>query len=115
MAVLVPGFEPLRVEGDLFLISTDALSVIDELELAGPYVRERVDVVSLDGGDARAANAYLARDRAQWQALVDGGRADALAAYPRDLASAEQLKDCCVRAPGHAPPHDIVDPLAGVG
>src|SRR5919202_5536065 len=39
MAALVPGFEPLRAEGDLFLIAADALAVVDELETAGPYAR----------------------------------------------------------------------------
>jgi gamma-glutamylcyclotransferase (GGCT)/AIG2-like uncharacterized protein YtfP len=116
MAVLVSGFEPLRVDGDLFLISDDALAVIDELETGtpdrpGPYVRERIDVASLDGADAWTAYAYPGRDRARWQALAGSGRADALAAYPRELAVAEQLKDCCVRVPGHAPPHDVVEPL----
>jgi hypothetical protein len=36
---------------------------------------------------------------------------EALPAYPRDLASAERHKDCCVRTRGHPAPHDIVDPL----
>jgi gamma-glutamylcyclotransferase (GGCT)/AIG2-like uncharacterized protein YtfP len=111
MAALVPGFEPLRVEGDLFLVGDDALEVIDRLETAGPYVREPVAVVSLDGADARTAQAYLARDGASWQALVHRGHADALASYPRELASDERPKDCCVRSPGHPPPHDVVDPL----
>jgi gamma-glutamylcyclotransferase (GGCT)/AIG2-like uncharacterized protein YtfP len=119
MAALVPGFEPLRVEGDLFLISTDALTVIDRLEtgaagIAGPYVREPVAVVSTDSDDPRTAQAYLVRDPARWRALVERGQADALPTYPRDLASGEQQKDCCVRAPGHPPPHDVVDPLDGV-
>jgi hypothetical protein len=50
MAALVPGLEPLRVDGDLFLISPEA----------------------------------------------------------------ERLKSCCIRAPGHRPPHDVLDPLAGI-
>jgi hypothetical protein len=32
-------------------------------------------------------------------------------AYPRDLATGEVPKDCCIRTPGHPPPHDVVDPL----
>jgi gamma-glutamylcyclotransferase (GGCT)/AIG2-like uncharacterized protein YtfP len=116
MAALVPGFEPLRVDGDLFLISAGALGEIDRLETgsaesAGPYVRQRIEVASLDGGRARTAEAYLARAPARWHALVDAGRADALTTYPRDLASAVQYKDCCRRDPGHAPPHDVIDPL----
>jgi gamma-glutamylcyclotransferase (GGCT)/AIG2-like uncharacterized protein YtfP len=107
MAVLVPGFEPLRVEGDVFLISDDALATIDRLELAGPYVRESVELASMN----EPAQAYVAREPARWQALVERGDADALPAYPRALAAAEVRKDCCMRAPGHAPPHDVVDPL----
>jgi gamma-glutamylcyclotransferase (GGCT)/AIG2-like uncharacterized protein YtfP len=119
MAALVPGFEPLRAEGDLFLISPDALAVIDRLEtgsagLAGPYVRESVAVVSPGGVGTRSAHAYFARDRTRWQALVERGQADALPTYPRELACVERHKDCCVRTPGHAPPHDVVDPLEGV-
>ena len=119
MAVLVPGFGPLHAEGDLFLVSTDALGVIDRLETGsadrtGPYVRGSVPVTALDGTQARTAQAYLARDRAGWQALVDHGHADPLTTYRRDLASGTQHKDCCIRAPGHAPPHDIVDPLRDV-
>ena len=36
---------------------------------------------------------------------------DGLETYPRDLATGEVPKDCCIRAPGHPPPHDVVDPL----
>jgi hypothetical protein len=66
MAVLVPGFELRRAEGDLFLIPDAAIAVIDRLEsgsasLQDPYVRERVTVVSLDGEDSYAAEAYVAR------------------------------------------------------
>jgi hypothetical protein len=43
--------------------------------------------------------------------LVARGGGTALAAYPPELAAAERLKACCERAPGHAPPHDVVDPL----
>ena len=117
MAALVPGFAPLRVEGDLFFISREAAAVIDRLETgtaAGPYVRGLVHVVALDGDATHAAQAYLAREPARWRALVESGGADALTAYPRDLAAGEERKDCCLRAPGHAPPHDVVDPLAGI-
>jgi gamma-glutamylcyclotransferase (GGCT)/AIG2-like uncharacterized protein YtfP len=119
MAVLVAGFEPRRVEGDLFLIPDAALIAIDRLEtgsagLQGPYVREHITVVSLDGDGSYAAEAYVAREPARWQALVQIGEADALETYPRDLATAEAPKDCCIRTPGHRPPHDVVDPLEHV-
>jgi hypothetical protein len=114
MAMLVAGFAPLRAEGDVFLVSADALAAIDRLE-TGPYVRERVAVVSLDGGDAITAYAYFARSPARWRALVDAGAAEALASYPRELAADERLKACCRRAPGHAPPHDLTDPLRREG
>ena len=79
MAALVAGFEPLRVEGDLFLITASALAVVDRLEtgspgLVGPYVRERLDVVALDGAETYAAQGYLARERGRWRALVRAGR-----------------------------------------
>jgi gamma-glutamylcyclotransferase (GGCT)/AIG2-like uncharacterized protein YtfP len=114
MAALVPGVGELRVDGDLFVVADEAVEVLDRLELAGPYVRSSVDVVPLRGGATSAAVAYVASEPARWRALVAGGRADALASYPRDLASGERLKDCCVRSPGHSGPHDVVDPLAGV-
>ena len=60
-----------------------------------------------------AAQAYPAREPDRWAELVRRGGADALAAYPRELASVSTLKPCCEAAPGHAPPHDIVDPLSG--
>ena len=113
MAVLVSGLEP-RAEGDLFLLSQDAVAELDRLELAGPYVRMPVTVVSPDGGATHTAQAYGAREPQRWRALVERGRAEALSAYPRELASAEWHKDCCLRAPGHPPPHDVVDPLEGV-
>jgi gamma-glutamylcyclotransferase (GGCT)/AIG2-like uncharacterized protein YtfP len=111
MAALVPGLAPLRVEGDLFLIGDDAVAALDRLELAGPYERDRVDVVALDGAATYTAIAYPAREPERWRALVERGDAEALPAYPRDLAVSEQLKPCCVRAPGHAGHHDVVDPL----
>jgi hypothetical protein len=67
----------------------------------------------VDGADTRTAQAPV-RDPSRWQALVQLGQADALPTYPRDLASVEQHKDCCVRASGHRLPHDVVDPLAAV-
>jgi gamma-glutamylcyclotransferase (GGCT)/AIG2-like uncharacterized protein YtfP len=119
MAALVAGVEPLRVEGDLFFIGSEAVAVIDELETGsadGPYVRELVTVVSLDGRSTHTAQAYLAREPARWRALVNIGRADALTTYPRELAAGATLKRCCLRAPGHAPPHDVIDPLgSGTG
>jgi gamma-glutamylcyclotransferase (GGCT)/AIG2-like uncharacterized protein YtfP len=114
MAALVPGVEGVRVEGDLFAVAEDAIEALDRLELAGPYVRGSVDVVALDSGVTSVAVAYLASEPERWRALVARGRADALASYPRDLRAGERLKDCCVRAPAHAGPHDVVDPLAGV-
>jgi hypothetical protein len=119
MAALVPGLEPLRAEGDLFLIPDEAVAVIDELEtgsaeLAGPYVRGLVAVVSLDGASTYTAQGYHAREPRRWRALVEAGQADAFSTYPRDLVAGERLKDCCVRIPGHPPPHDIVDPLENV-
>src|SRR5262245_38727236 len=109
MAALVAGFEPLHAEGDLFLITPDALTVVDALETAGPYVREEIEVVS--GGDTRVAHAYRAGEPDRWRALVERGGADALASYPRELGASDQRKDCCRRGPGHAPPHDTSDPF----
>jgi gamma-glutamylcyclotransferase (GGCT)/AIG2-like uncharacterized protein YtfP len=119
MAALVPGIEPLRVEGDLFDIADAAIAVIDELEtgsaaLQGPYVRQRITVVSLNGTSTYAAEAYVAHEPTLWQTLVELGEAEALEAYPSELAVGEVLKDCCVRSPGHPPPHDVIDPLASI-
>jgi gamma-glutamylcyclotransferase (GGCT)/AIG2-like uncharacterized protein YtfP len=119
MAALVPGIEPLRVEGDVFDIPDAAIAAIDELETGsadfqGPYVRERITVVSLNGARTFAAEAYVAREPSRWQTLVDLGEAEALEAYPRDLAVSAVLKDCCARSPGHPPPHDVIDPLASL-
>jgi hypothetical protein len=119
MAALVAGLAPLRAEGDLFRVSGAALAELDLLETgsatsAGPYVRAALDVVALDGSRSLIAQGYLAREPARWRALVELGGAEALARYPDDIASGEQLKQCCVRAPGHRPPHDTVDPLEGV-
>jgi gamma-glutamylcyclotransferase (GGCT)/AIG2-like uncharacterized protein YtfP len=114
MAALVAGGS-IHVEGDLFLIGRDAGEAIDALESgsgSAPYVRRQVSVVSLDGAATHAARAYYAREPARWRALVTSGGADALASYPRELATEATLKDCCRRDPGHPPPHDVVDPLA---
>jgi gamma-glutamylcyclotransferase (GGCT)/AIG2-like uncharacterized protein YtfP len=111
MAVLVEGFAPLHAEGDLFLITDEALAVVDALETSGPYVREEITVD--DGSGARSAYAYRAREPDGWRTLVGRGGADALTSYPRELAEVEEHKPCCVRAPGHPPPHDVVDPLYG--
>jgi gamma-glutamylcyclotransferase (GGCT)/AIG2-like uncharacterized protein YtfP len=109
MAALVAGLAPLHAEGDLFLITPEALAVIDELETAGPYIREEIAVVS--GAETRTAQAYRASEPDRWRALVERGMADALASYPRELADAERHKACCLRTPGHPPPHDVIDPL----
>jgi gamma-glutamylcyclotransferase (GGCT)/AIG2-like uncharacterized protein YtfP len=111
MAVLVAGFAPLHAEGDLFLITAEALGVVDALETAGPYAREEITVGS--GDDTRVAYAYRAREPNRWRALVERGGADALTSYPREFADIEQHKDCCLRDPGHAPPHNVIDPLTG--
>jgi gamma-glutamylcyclotransferase (GGCT)/AIG2-like uncharacterized protein YtfP len=109
MAVLVPGLGP-HVEGDLFEIGETAAAAIDALETGpgSPYLRAQIEV-----SGERTARAYLAREPARWRALVERGGADALSTYPFDLAATEELKPCCLRAPGHPPPHDVVDPLAG--
>jgi hypothetical protein len=96
----------------VFLIGAQALAAIDELELAGPYVRESIAVVALDGSASYVAHAYPVGEPARWRALVERGLADALAAYPAELGAAESPKDCCRRDPGHPPPHDVLDPLA---
>ena len=106
MAVLVPWSEPLHAEGDVFMVDAVALETLDDLETGpgAPYVRAEIRV------GRRTALAYVAREPERWRALVRRGRADALPAYPRELASEQTAKDCCVRAPGHPPPHDVVEP-----
>jgi hypothetical protein len=114
MAALVPGLD-LRVDGDLFLIGEDAAAAIEALETGpdSPYVRGEVEIAPTRGGEAVRARAYLAREPARWLGLVERGEADALASYPRELAAAETRKDCCVREPGHPPPHDVLSPFRG--
>jgi gamma-glutamylcyclotransferase (GGCT)/AIG2-like uncharacterized protein YtfP len=108
MAVLVPGFAPLRADGDLFDLGAEALAAIDALERLGPYVRAQVEVEA--GGAIVVAIAYPAREPGRWQALVARGAADALAAYPA-ATEPDRPKPCCERHPGHPPPHDVIDPL----
>jgi gamma-glutamylcyclotransferase (GGCT)/AIG2-like uncharacterized protein YtfP len=118
MAALVPEVGWLRVEGDVYLVDVDGLRVIDRLENydgeegAGPYVRREVEVVSIDGRTQLTAFAYRVRDPAAWRALVEMGRADAVARYTAEMATSTP-KDCCVREPGHAGAHDTIDPLRG--
>jgi hypothetical protein len=102
MAALVPGFG-IQAEGDLFEVGS--LARVDALELNGPYVRAEIEL------EGYTAYAYLAAEPELWRALVERGGADALASYP---ALPETLKACCVREPGHAPPHDVSDPLTDV-
>jgi gamma-glutamylcyclotransferase (GGCT)/AIG2-like uncharacterized protein YtfP len=117
MAMLVPEVGALRVEGDVYRVDADGLRVIDRLENydgedgAGPYVRREIDVVSIDGLTQLRAQAYRVRDPGPWRALVERGRADAVARYTADMATSTQ-KACCVRAPGHAGAHDTIDPLS---
>jgi gamma-glutamylcyclotransferase (GGCT)/AIG2-like uncharacterized protein YtfP len=108
MAALVPGFAPLRVDGDLFDVDETTLAALDALELSGPYVRAEVEVEA--GGTVVTALAYPAREPGRWRALVARGAADALAAYPAATVP-DRPKPCCERHPGHPPPHDVVDPL----
>jgi gamma-glutamylcyclotransferase (GGCT)/AIG2-like uncharacterized protein YtfP len=112
MAMLVPGFAPLHAEGDVFVVSAEAIAELDRLETGGPYFRATVAIAAVDGAETRSAQAYLTRDPAAWRALVARGDADALPAYPRELAAVEDPKDCCIRRPGHGGPHDVIDPLA---
>jgi gamma-glutamylcyclotransferase (GGCT)/AIG2-like uncharacterized protein YtfP len=116
MAALVPEVGSLRVEGDVYLVDADGLRLIDRLENydgedgTGPYVRREVEVVTVDGRTPVRANAYRVRDPAPWRALVERGRADAVARYTAEMATSTP-KDCCVREPGHAGAHDTIDPL----
>jgi gamma-glutamylcyclotransferase (GGCT)/AIG2-like uncharacterized protein YtfP len=109
MAALVPGEFGLHAEGDVFLVGADALAALDELELGGPYTRAELAVAA--GARRLVAVAYPAREPRRWAELVRAGHADALAVYPPALAGAAALKACCAAAPGHAPPHDVLDPL----
>jgi gamma-glutamylcyclotransferase (GGCT)/AIG2-like uncharacterized protein YtfP len=109
MAALVRGEWDVHAEGDVFDVDDRALAALDRLELSGPYVRASIAVS--DDRREFAAQAYPAGEPERWAALVRAGRADALAAYPRELATAALLKPCCRATPGHAPPHDVVDPL----
>ncbi len=106
MAALVRGNWDLHAEGDVFLVSDEALAALDRLELSGPYTRATIDVGEY------AAQAYPVREPERWVELVRRGHADALPVFPRELATVSTPKPCCEAAPGHPPPHDVVDPLA---
>ena len=110
MAALVPVSWDLHAQGDVFLV--EDFGALDALELSGPYVRSTVDVISLDGARSLTAQAYPAAEPRRWAQLMAAGLADALEAYPHELAETSELKDCCVAAPGHEAPHDVLDPLA---
>jgi gamma-glutamylcyclotransferase (GGCT)/AIG2-like uncharacterized protein YtfP len=118
MATLVPEVGSVRAEGDVYLVDADGLRVIDRLEGydgadgSGPYVRRDVALVALDGSTRLTAQAYHVRDPAPWRALVELGRAEAVSGYTAGMATSTR-KDCCVREPGHAGPHDTIDPLRG--
>lgn len=116
MAALVSGVEPHRVEGDLFMLEPEALLELDRLEgcsdgALGPYARGHIDVVDIDGAATWHAVGYPAREPERWRALLDRGDADALSAYDASLTEGATPKPCCVRSPGHAGPHDVIDPL----
>jgi Gamma-glutamyl cyclotransferase, AIG2-like len=111
MAALVPGLGG-SAEGDLFELGEDAAASVDALETGpgSPYVRGEVE--GWGGGAVVRARAYLAAEPGRWRALVARGEADALEHYPPALADAGTLKDCCVREPGHTPPHDVIEVLS---
>jgi hypothetical protein len=108
MAALMPGFEPLRVEGDLFLIGRAP---------TGSQARTVVNASRSSRWTAlRCASrlpASFARRRAGRRSS-SSAEPDALTTYPRERAAAALPKACCVRTPGHPPPHDVVDPLDSV-
>ena len=108
MAALVRGDWDRHAEGDVFAVGEEALAALDRLELAGPYVRERIEV---DGPRRLTAFAYPVAEPERWAALVSRGRADALAVYPLELAHAATLKPCCASAPGHPGAHDVLSPF----
>jgi hypothetical protein len=96
----------------LALAEIDRLEAYDEdRQPPGLYMRTHVTVRSLTGGGVYDAIAYCARDPAPWQALVSTGEAELLSRYERRFADATP-KACCVRDPGHAGPHDVLDLFA---
>jgi hypothetical protein len=111
MAVLVKGHWDLHAEGDVFLVGEEAMAALDGLELCGPYVRGTLEVCAVDGAQRYTAEAYPAREPMRWAELVRADLADALEAYPAELADCNALKACCSGEPGHAAPHDVIDPL----
>jgi gamma-glutamylcyclotransferase (GGCT)/AIG2-like uncharacterized protein YtfP len=118
MAALVPGVDAFEVEGDVFAIDRSALAEIDRLEdyeeerqPPGLYLRTNVTVRPMAGGAPREAIAYCARDPEPWLALVKRGRAELHRRYEQRFADATP-KACCVRDPGHAAPHDVLDLFA---
>ena len=116
MAALVPGAGSVHAEGDLFMLDPAALLELDRLEgcadgAKGPYVRSTIDVVAVDGTTRWRAAAYPVAEPDRWRALLESGGADAFTGYDPQMAEGTAAKPCCVRDPGHAGPHDVVDPL----
>jgi hypothetical protein len=103
MAVLVPGQWNLHPEGDVFEVDEETLARLDALELAGPYARGEIAL-----REGPTVLAYVAAEPLRWAELVWAGLADAVETY---TATDTEPKPCCVAQPGHAPPHDAVDPL----
>jgi hypothetical protein len=74
-------------------------------------VRGTIEVVAVDGAQVSAAEAYAAREPIRWAERVWAELSDAFEVYPPDLADRDTLKACCSGEPGHAAPHDVIDPL----
>ncbi len=120
MCALVAGAvgDVAAADGEVYRVAVDLLARLDQLEgyradaeATSAYLRRPVDVAPVDGVSPPCpAQAYLIADEARWRALVDRGAAAAYATYDRTLADGVP-KPCCVAAPGHAGPHDVISPF----
>jgi gamma-glutamylcyclotransferase (GGCT)/AIG2-like uncharacterized protein YtfP len=117
-ALLQDAGAGVRVEGELFAVTTSALARLDRFEsyraddeAGSAYVRRRIEVAHVEGGDPVEAEVYFVADGAPFRALLARGEADAVARYELEFARGP-LKHCCAVDPNHAGPHDVVDPLS---
>jgi len=112
MAGLIPAPINHHAQGDVFEIADDRLDELQHVEFFGrPFMQDALPVVPVDGGPAVAATVFRATPQISWVKLGQTSYAELAEVFPRELAEYTQPKPCCVAHPGHAFPHDVLDPF----
>lgn len=106
-----------NVEGEVFLVTVDALGRLDKLESYRPedealsiYLRRPVLVAPIGGGALMEAQVYFIADPEPYRQLLADGRASTVDRYLPELAESV-LKACCRADPDHTGPHDVTSPF----